>query len=189
MTMCDYCIEQGKCHQPKWITASVQSDKMYCESFRPVKMPIISMNSVASAFVTRNKSVTRRNWMPSTVKRFTKGTKFLAVTSNYGGEALGVGEITKDPYKENIGLNNTLAKHHDLYHAEGFAYLDDGCDRSTDFKTMSTLYSKLWDWINSNQTLTVVPFKIIEVFPGMKTKYTTDKEIVRCVKALARAIG
>jgi hypothetical protein len=136
------------------------------------------------AFVAEMKTVTRRNWKPSTVKRFQKGVQFKAVTSNYGGEVIGIGEIAENPYKQSTRDMDDM----DDYIAEGFSYMDSEFAELDD-SDLLPLYCAMKDWQQKDQMVTVVPFKIVEVFPGMLEKYTTDDEIRRCVKALVKAIG
>lgn len=183
MSMCDYCIKIGDCNQPKWHTKMVINGDMYCDHIKFIQMPRISMNSATSAFVSRNKSVTRRNWAQSTVKRFPKGKQFLAVMSNYGGDVLGIGEVTKNPFKQNTRDMNITSE----YIAEGFEYLDGKYESIVD--DIDSLANTIEDWADKNRILTVIPFKVIEIFPGMLERYTTDSEIIRCVKALRKAIG
>ena len=215
MSMCDYCKctprdinvlgmkkEYKACMQPSWHIRAVQNGDMYCDHIVYNITPRISMSMTTSPFVTKNKYVTRRNWTDRTTQRFQKGTLFKAVRSNYGGEVIGIGEITDNPYKQNTGNDITLNGMIELHRAEGFRYLDEQWVRINDWKLPEKLsieslknYENLplikatYRWINSNQILTVVPFKVIEVFPGMEAKYTTEEEIVRCVKALQKAIG
>jgi len=122
--------------------------------------------------------------MPSTVKRFLKGVQFKAVTSNYGGEVIGIGEIAENPYKQSTRDMDDV----DDYIAEGFSYMDSEFAELDD-SDLLPLYCAMKDWQEKDQMVTVVPFKIVEVFPGMREKYTTDDEIRRCVKALVKAIG
>ena len=67
------------------------------------------------------------------------------------------------------------------YKKEGFFFLE-----------AETGNEELWDafvrWESSGQILTVVPFEVREVFPGMKKKYSTNDEIIKCVKALVREL-
>lgn len=183
MTMCDHCIHHLKCRQPQWITIAVQAGDMYCKAFKPVPRPRISMSWTSPAWVSMNKTVTRRNWMPSTVKKFPKGKKFMAVSSNYGGDALGVGEITENPFKQ-----STKELDWPDYINEGFHYLDREFIR-INHKDYSPLEDVMDTWRRKDELLTVVPFRVIEIFPGMMDKYTSDSEIKRCVKALVRVIG
>lgn len=179
MSMCDYCKHKGQCKQPQWIQIAVQKDDMYCEAFKGDGLPPISMGNVTAPFVAMHKSVTRRNWAQVTVNRFKKDIYSLAWSkqARFGGEPIGVGRITKDPFKEYTGMMT-----YDQYIKEGFRYLD--------VKTGNSNLKQVFErWQRKNEILSVIQFQIIEVFPGMKKKYTTDKEIVRCVKALAKAIG
>lgn len=180
MTMCDYCINNGVCNQPYWKQNGVKKYELYCDSFKVFRMPKISMNRTTSAFVTMNKRVTRRHWQPVTIKRFKKDTKFLAVQRCYGGEALGIEQLTEDPFEQ-----STKLMYYEDYVDEGFKYLDGEFHRIANDTPLVLAFES---WHNKDQTLTVVPFKVIEVFPGMKEKYSTDKEIIRCVKALVRAL-
>lgn len=181
MTMCDYCIHHD-CNQHQWHIKAVVNGDMYCQAFRSWTTRKISFNMTTAPFVTFNKTETRRNWQPVTVKRFAKDTKFLGVQRCYGGEVMGVGQVTKEPFKQCTDFmgNNE-------YHAEGFAYLDNNYKLHP--RNEFTMHNVLDAWKRKAEIRTVVPFKILEVFPGMVTKYTTDDEIKRCVKALVRAIG
>ena len=182
MSMCKYCRKSGGCILPEWYLRAVTKGDMYCDHFKSA-LPRISMNMTTPSFVTMNKVRTRRKWQPATVKRFVKGTKFLGVQRCYGGEALGVGEITDEPFKQ-----NTKEMSEDEYQNEGFDYLDTMFGELSD-GYMIPLFSALQDWRNKAEIMTVVPFRVIEVFPGQMAKYTTDEEIKRCVKALVKAIG
>ena len=73
------------------------------------------------------------------------------------------------------------------YYNEGFKYLDERYDSITDEE--NTLLYALRRWVDADQIMTVIPFENVEVFPGMVDKYSTDEEIIRCVKALVKAIG
>ena len=181
MAMCDYCIHQGKCPQPQWATIATQANDLYCDGFRMVQMPTISMAYTSPAWVSQSKTVTRRSWQPVTVKRFHKGTKYIAKRSNYGGEALGVGEITDEPFKQMTSLMDS-----DDYVKEGFQYMDGQFWKVNKYFPLVNAFNS---WKRRGDWMTVVPFKVIEVFPGQMAKYTTDEEIKRCVKALVKAIG
>lgn len=184
MSMCDYCTNNGVCNQPLWILKAVKNEEMYCDRFKVFSMPKISMNRTTSSFVTENKTVTRRHWQPVTIKRFKKDTKFLAVQRCYGGEALGVGQLTENPFKQST--KDMVAED---YEYEGFEFLDDRYVKIVGSDDTYPLLDAFDRWQESDQILTVVPFEIIEVFPGMKVKYNKDEEIRRCVKALVKVIG
>lgn len=186
MVMCDYCIHLAACPtlsrlNMKWSLKAVQNGDLYCQFFRPTFMPTISMAWTTPAWVAESKCVTRRHWQPVTIRRFSAGTKYLALKSNYGGDALGVGQITENPYKQ-----ETSKMSDEDYVMEGFAYMDNEYLR---IAIETPLEKAMRSWQYRNELMTVVPFKILEVFPGMRKKYTTDDEIKRCVKALVKAIG
>ena len=186
MAMCEYC--KRVCDLPEWARKATAKEELYCESFSPAFIPTISMAYTSPSWVSCNKTVTRRNWKPITIKKFHKGTKFIAKRSNYGGQALGVGEITREVYRE-----NTEVMGHNDYIAEGFRYMDNELgvipNANTIYETGFPLLDAFTRWKQRAEIMIVVPFKIIEVFPGMEDKYTTPEEIKRCVKALQKAIG
>lgn len=181
---------------------AVNDGVMYCLAFNPANLPTISMAYTTPAWVAEQKEVTRRSWQPSTIRRFQKGTRYLAVSNNYGGTALGIGEITENPFKQRTGNDITLDGMIKFYKAEGFHYLDGQWARINNWKLPKTLsIESMKDfkslplieathrWMNSNVLMTVVPFKVNEVFPCMKDKFTTDDQIKKSVKALVRAIA
>ncbi|MDD5010254.1 MAG: hypothetical protein PHC68_17875 [Syntrophorhabdaceae bacterium] len=181
MSMCKWCRKSGGCIQPEGHLKAVETGELYCDYFKPILMPRISMAWTTPAWVAEQKCVTRRHWKPLTISRFHKGTKYLTVKSNYGGDALGIGEIIVQPFKEQTSRMNNIDYEH-----EGFAFMDKEYYR---IKKDMPLNLAMANWKRRNEIMTVVPFNILEVFPGMKEKYTTDDEIARCVKALVRAIG
>lgn len=163
---------------------AVNDGVMYCLVFNPVSIPTLSMAYTTPSFVAMEKTVTRRNWQPVTIKRFQVDTRFMAVTSNYGGEALGIGRITENPFKQPTGKMDLSME----YTREGFSYMDDEIIRITGEADRPLLDATL-GWKKRNEILSVVPFEVIEVFPGMEDKYTTDEQIKRCIKALEKAIA
>lgn len=181
--MCDYCIHLD-CKQPQWHIKAVVNGDMYCQAFKSWLKRNISMAYVTPSFVTMNKSVTRRNWANVTFAQYHKETKALVWNkqARFGGEPIGVMELTEYPYKENTFIMNDIN-----YIWEGFRYLD--ARHSVIVPLSRPLLCILDSWRRRAEIMTVVPFKILEVFPGMAPKYSTDDEIKRCVKALVRAIG
>lgn len=101
----------------------------------------------------------------------------------YGGQALGIGKMTADPFKQ-----STRVMPEADYDNEGFAFLDQIYNSIETETDVSPLYSAFIKWQEANQIMTVVPFEIKEVFPKMKEKYSTDEEIIRCVKALVKVL-
>ena len=184
MTMCDYCRHDNECMQPQWHISAVNNGDRYCEAFKSWLKRNISMAYVTPSFVTNNKSVTRRDWADVTIRQFKNETKALVWNkqSRFGGEPIGVLELTKNPFKQNTSLMLPLD-----YVAEGFKYLDE--EYSKHHHLDRPLMIVIDKWRESCGVFSVVPFKIVEVFPGMEKKYTTDEEIIRCVKALEKAIG
>jgi len=177
--------------QPQWHINAVINGDMYCEAFKSWLKRNISMAYVTPSFVTNNKSVTRRNWANVTIKQFKKEIKALVWNkqARFGGEPIGVLELTENPFKQ--GTNNMTETD---YVGEGFQYLDiEYCEIITGKPHLTEKIYPLIEtfntWARRGNMMTVVPFKIIEVFPGIEDKYTTDKEIIRCVKALKKAIG
>ena len=183
MSMCDYCRHHD-CNQPQWHIKAVLNNDMYCQAFKAWLKRNISMANVTSSFCAQEKDITRRNWADVTINLHKKGTKSLVWNkqARFGGEPIGVLELTENPYKQPTG-DMTFAQ----YEFEGFNYLDTRYHEIT--KKGFPLDEIFQNWRRQDITLTVVPFKILEVFPGMKSKYTTDKEIIRCVKALVKAIA
>lgn len=183
MSMCDYCIHQGDCKQPQWHINAVINGDMYCQAFKSWIKRSISMAYVTPSFCSNCKTVTRRNWAKVTIKQFHKGTKVLVWNkqARFGGEPIGVMELTDEPFKQSTGEMTD-----EDYYNEGFGYLDHKVARSI---YEAQLGSTFINWKIKDEILTVVPFKILEVFPGMFDKYTSDEEITRCVKALRKAIG
>lgn len=155
---------------------------MYCLAFKPVALPPISFGWTSPSFVTENKDVTRRNWQPVTVRRFKKDAYFLALNKQqrFGGEAIGIGKMRADTVKQ-----STADMRDGDYTGEGFYYLD---ERYHELKGEYPLVNAIGRWRDADQIMSVVPFENIEVFPGCKEKYSTDEEIVRCVKALLKVL-
>jgi len=168
----------------KELYKSVNDGVMHCTTFKPVAMPSISFGWTSPPFVTMNKTVTRRNWAQSTIKRFKKDGHFLAWSKQqrFGGEPIGIGSLTADPFKQPTGD----CGFEDLYEPEGFKWLDEYYEKIM-IRT-SGLVGSTHRWISSNIPMTVVEFEILEVFPGVKEKYSTDEEIIRCVKALLKEL-
>lgn len=173
---------------------AVNDGVMYCEVFNPVALPVISMGRTSPPWVNEEKSVTRRNWTKSTSRLFRKDAYYLALSKQrqFGGQAIGIGRMTADPFKENTGVHfknaETLER---FYKAEGFEYLDSNYNRITNalyYKDSSPLFEATKRWTKADIPMTVVPFEIKEVFPGMEEKYSTDEEIIRCVKALVKVL-
>lgn len=183
MSMCDWCKNKQNCHQPEWAIIAVENNDLYCEAFKGDNLPPISFSYVSPAFCAMQKSVTRRNWANVTIKMFRKDSHFLAWSkqARFGGEPIGIGKMVADPFKQDISDINFEGTDGiwRLYEAEGFKYLDGD---------KTTLLDATVGWINSGGIYTVVPFEIIEVFPTCKERYTTDEEIVRCVKALVKVL-
>jgi len=184
MSMCDYCIQKEDCVQPEWHTRAVKNGHMYCFSFKSFIKRSISMAYVTPAFVTGNKTVTRRDWALRTVGMFEYGTKVLVWNkqARFGGEPIGVLELTENPFKQKTSKMPVSD-----YVAEGFAYIDEMLwEMGDESKPLENLF---FYWQRSDQYLSVIKFKTLEVFPMMEDKYTTDEEIVRCVKALRKAFA
>ena len=182
MTMCDYC-RNYECNQPEWTIKAVVNGDMYCQAFKSWIKRDISMACVTPSFVTGNKSVTRRNWTDRHSRLFTDGTQALVWNkqARFGGEPIGVLELTENPFKQSTGEMTVQD-----YDMEGFLELD---TKYYEIERTMPVKDAMLSWKRRNELLTVVPFKILEVFPGMEAKYTTDNEIIRCGKALRKAIG
>jgi len=183
MSMCDYCKHHG-CSQPDWHIRAVVEGIMYCPKFKAWLKRNISMAYVTPAFVMDKKSVTRRDWALRTVSQFEFGTKVLVwdKQARFGGQPIGVLQLTENPFKQ----NTILMEEHE-YDDEGFYYLD---SRHKEIMGGKYVLVDLFDsWRESRDVFTVIRFKTLEVFPGMKDKYTTDEEIIRCVKALRKAFA
>jgi hypothetical protein len=118
-----------------------------------------------------------------TFAQYNQGTKALVWNkqARFGGEPIGVLELTENPYKQMTSLMGV-----DDYLNEGFQYLDKEYYRITKDMPLAESFA---NWKRRAEWMTVVPFKVLEVFPTCKERYTTDDEIKRCVKALVRAIG
>jgi len=185
MSMCDWCRVSAICNQPGWHKRAVINGDLYCDGAIIKKMPIISFGHTLPCFVSENKSVTRRNWTERHLSQFNKGDicKAYSKGAQYGGECIGILKLTETPYKQNTGEMPD-----EDYTKEGFCYLDVAYDIITDAKNQ-LLQDTFNSWKEQDITLSVVPFEILEIFPGMKDKYTTDEEIIKAVKALQKAIG
>ena len=189
MSMCYWCQQKPYCQEMNSeLYESIDQGKIYCKGFTQVGLPDISMGRTTPSWVSENKSVTRRNWSTPTMRRFKKDATYLAWSRQprYGGEPLGIGRMTADAFREKTGVHNTHHKLEEFYEAEGFQYLD---NKHSEKNWGCPLFDSTQNWIKADLLVAVVPFKIVEVFPGIKEKYTTDEEIIRCVKALVRAIG
>lgn len=183
MSMCYWCQRKTYCQEMyNELYKSIEEGKIYCENFTQVGLPNISMAWTTPAWVTENKGVTRRNWATPTLRRFKKDATYLAWSKNkmYGGEPLGIGRMVEDSFRE-----STSKMTDGDYTGEGFHYLD---GRYSELRNEFPLIPAFERWRQAALLLAVVPSKIVEVFPSMKEKYTTDEEIIRCVKALVRAL-
>ena len=184
MTMCDWCRVSASCHQPEWHKRAVINGDLYCDVALIKKMPIISFGHTTPCFVSKNKLVTRRYWTSRHLDQFNKDDYIKAYSkgAQYGGECIGIIKLTDRPFKQPTGKMTN-----EDYTLEGFEYLDEEYEKRTHggHQLVNTFNS----WVEQNKTLSVVPFEIIEIFPGMMEKYTTDEEIIKAVKALQRAIG
>jgi len=169
---------------------AVNDGVMYCVVFNPVSLPQLSMAYTTPAWVNEAKSVTRRNWSPVTMRKYRNETYYLAMSKQklYGGEPIGIGKLTADPFIERTGVHSKAKDVKAFYKAEGFEYLDDRYMEITDYHEPCPLMNATGVWILNNTTHTVVPFDILEVFSTMKDKYSTDEIIVKCVKALLREL-
>lgn len=182
MSMCSWCNNQSYCRaNMQDLFSEVDEGLQYCQSFKAT-LPMISMGRTSPPWVNEEKSVTRRDWSTATARKFPNKQLFMAYSKQpmFGGEPLGIGQMIADPFKQ-----STLEMGSEDYDNEGFHYLD---LRHRDIKGTLPLIKACIRWKDSDQMLTVVPFMIIEVFPGMKEKYSTDEEVVRCVKALVEAL-
>lgn len=182
MSMCDYCL-RFQCAAPMWHINAVKKGDLYCDSALIKKMPIISFGHTTPPFVAREKDITRRNWTERHAGNFHEGKVCKAYSKGpqYGGECIGILKLTATPFKQ-----STLKIGSDDYDKEGFHYLD---IKHRDIEGTLPLINACIRWKDSDKMLYVVPFEIVEVFPGMKEKYSTDEEIIKAVKALKKAIG
>lgn len=183
MSMCYWCRNNTYCQaMEKAKYKAVNDSEMYCVSFNPVALPALSMAYTTPAWVNEKKGVTRRYWSGSTVRKFRNDTYYLAWSKQkmFGGEALGIGKLNADPFRE-----STSKMRDGDYTGEGFHYLD---GQYSELRNEFPLIPAFERWRQADLLLTVVPFDVIEVFPEMKDKYSTDEEIIRCVKALVREL-
>lgn len=169
----------------KELYKSVNDGVMYCTIFNPVALPSLSMAYTTPAWVNEAKTVTRRDWSSITLRKYRNETYYLAVSrqKRFGGEALGIGRLTADPFKQSTGEIRGDGD----YIAEGFEYLDERYVEILPEEGMPLVRAMI-RWIDADIPKTVVQFKPLEVFPGMKEKYSTDEEIIRCVKALLKEL-
>ena len=198
--MCYWCRNNAYCQaKEKALYKAVNDGVMYCVSFNPVSLPELSFGMTTASFVNKAKGVTRRHWAQATIKRFKKDTYFLAWSKQkrFGGEAIGIGKMTDNPYREKTGVHLLDGQKSilEFYQAEGFEFLDNRYLNikgnpiiGMDSYEGKPLLKKTIQWLNNDEPMIVVPFEIIEVFPNCKEKYSTDEEIVRCVKALVREL-
>jgi len=141
------------------------------------------MAYVTPSFASGNKTRTRRDWTDRTRRLFIDTTRVLVWNkqARFGGEPIGVMEITDRPYTE------STAKMTDAdYYLEGFHYLDERYHQVHDEWPLKSVFR---DWRKKDQILTVIDFRIIDVFPTVFNRYTTVDEIERCVKALTKALA
>ena len=184
MSMCDWCRNTAYCKvMEDALYNAVNGGGRYCETFS-CSLPIISMGMTSPPFVNEEKSVTRRDWASKTTRKFPKGQFFQAFSKQlqFGGEAIGIGKIWKEPIKESTGEMTCVDPE-----LEGFEYL---CDRWEELNPGKDcpLVLAFVRWCEADIIMTVIPFDTIEIFPGMKDKYSTDEEIVKAVKALVEAL-
>lgn len=179
MSMCYWCNNQSYCRASnRDVFKEIEAGRMYCRGFK-ASFNVISMGRTSPPFVNEQKSVTRRDWSKVTARKFQHGQIFIAYSKQvmYGGEPLGIGQLTADPFKQQ--LNMMVGRD---YAREGFEYLDQQAGTE-----------ELWEafvrWGSSTYEMTVVPFKILEVFPGMQEMYSTEEEIRKAINALVEAIG
>ncbi|MHA1137987.1 MAG: hypothetical protein ACTSSE_16020 [Candidatus Thorarchaeota archaeon] len=177
MSMCDWC--KIGCALPE------ENYGEYCDMFKAKRMPIISFGHTSPPFVAQEKSVTRRNWTERHARIFKEGKicKAYSKGPQYGGECIGIIKITETPFKQHTDDMTPMD-----YRYEGFEYLDQQNKRITGEEFLLRKTFDVWRFDNISY-LSVVPFEILEVFPGMLERYTTDEEIIKAVKALQKAIG
>lgn len=196
MTMCYWCQSISYCQSmDRKYMKRVEDGEVYCQRFGNVGLPLISMGRTSPPWVNDEKTVTRREWATPTRKQFKKGRYYLAMSKQkmFGGQPIGIGRMTEDAFLERTGVHRAPGvlesrENVDLFYAaEGFQFLDRRYREITDDVTMP-LYRKTMDWIMANQELSVVPFEIVEVFPQMQKKYSTDDMIIRSVKNLLEAL-
>ena len=186
MSMCYWCRRNSYCQaMEKAKYKAVNDGVMYCEVFNPVALPVISMGRTSPPWVNEEKSVTRRYWSKSTSRLFRKDAYYIALSKQrqFGGQAIGIGRMTADPFKQ----SRRKMRGYKPYVAEGFEYLDDRYEEIFPDEGLPLVRAYL-RWHDADISMTVVPFEIKEVFPGMMAKYSSDEEIMRCVKDFVKVL-
>lgn len=191
MSMCYWCVHLSYCQDSqKERYKAVDDGVMYCVAFRGRGLPALSMAWTTPAWVNKAKIVTRRNWSVITKRKYRNQSYYMAWSrqARYGGEPIGIGRLTADPFKESTIVNSKAEDVKALHKAEGFDYLDSRYMNITDYHEPCPLMLATGRWILSDLLYTVVPFEVLEVFPGMQEKYSTDEMIKKAVKALLKEL-
>jgi hypothetical protein len=125
-------------------------------------MIIVSFGWTAPAFRAREKTVTRRDWKPSHVKKFKKGRLFAAYDKDprYGGKSMGVARVLEDAYLEPMSHMPDAD-----YEKEGFAYLAKHPELVPKSMPIDVSREGFEAWRMSGGSKTVLRFEIVSMEP------------------------
>jgi hypothetical protein len=118
-------------------------------------MRSMSFAYTVQAFLSGEKSVTRRDWNDNYAVKFAKGDQLKALDRSpmFGGKIMAIIELTKDPYKEHI---SKMPVSH--YRLEGFKWME---DNGVKFRSKEPRQAWL-EWKKEDKEYWVVHFKIVE---------------------------
>lgn len=145
----------------------------------------ISMAYTTPSIVNEDKELTSRNWTPFHARKYKKDglTQAYSKSPQWGGEPVGILKVISEP----LWLNTSSFTLDEFYRMEGFRFLDTAYNKIRPLP-MKPLREVTKRWIEEDGWMWRLPFEIVEIYPGMQAKYSTDKEIIRCVEKLIEVL-
>lgn len=119
---------------------------------------IVSFGWTAAAFIARRKTVTRRDWKASHIKKFKAGKVFAGYDKDprYGGKLIGIARMIEDAHMEPMAKMPASD-----YEAEGFVYLNEHPELVPDSMPIDVSPEGFEAWRNSGGENAVVRFEIL----------------------------
>ncbi|GER94827.1 hypothetical protein A45J_2714 [hot springs metagenome] len=124
------------------------------------RLPGISFTWTTPAFLSKQKSVTRRDWPEEYAKRFKEGDLLFAYDkqARFGGSKIGIIQLIADPSFE------SMSKMPDGdYEAEGFKYLYENPHLLPRSMKIDVSWEGFNAWRNSGGSKWVIRFRICEI--------------------------
>ncbi len=129
-------------------------------------LPGISFAWTTPAFLSQQKTATRRDWPEEYAKRFKEGDLLFAYDkqARFGGSKIGIIQLTADPSFE------PMSKMPDSdYEAEGFKYLHENPHLIPKSMKIDVSWEGFNAWRNSGGNKWVIRFGICEILKDFKT--------------------